>query len=137
MRFVNPEDKTKSYIMPMELLVASKYKAKPDSRTELLATRDGNNNLLRVTSPNHKTKIEFYTKPEMTQTEKESWEEAAKVGLINADQRKYYVEFFNNSMGVNEYQFGEFYFADIDYVSTKTTSNEIQYASTRYSLTQY
>lgn len=121
----------------MSLLVASKYKAKPDSRTELIAYRDGTNYLRRTTSPNHKTKIEFYTKPEMSQTEKETWENGIKVGLVDAVQRKYYVEFFNNSMGVNQYQFGEFYFADIDYVSSRTDDKEIYYDSTRYSLTQY
>lgn len=90
----------------------TKYESTPDRRIEKKAWRDNTEYLQRVTSPNFKTTFILDIRP-LSQSEKDLFESIKALGLINADQRKYTVEYWNLETGM--YSEGEFYIPDTKY----------------------
>lgn len=109
----------------------------PDQRTEAEAYRDANNNLWRVTIDNHKSKLEFTTISGLTLEQKNEIETDMLQGRINAVERKYYLQYWNDDVDVGDYEWGYFYLADISYTIRKINSNTIVYDSITYTLIEY
>ena len=111
----------------------------PCQRTELHAYRDANGELHRVTIDNPKTKIEIVTLP-LTLAEKTEIETAMNAGLINALERKFFVEYWNDDPTVNGgvgYRSGYFYLADVSYTYERITTNSIDYGAITYTFIEY
>lgn len=117
--------------------LAQNPKFTPNQRTEAEAYRDANNDLHRITIDNHKSKFEITTLPGLTLEQKIEIENAMNSGLINRTERKYYIEFWNEDVGVNQYQTGYFYLADVSYSQNKITGNTVEYDAITYTFIQY
>ena len=90
----------------------NKYPSTPNQRLEKKAWRDNTEYLNRVTSPNFKSTL----KPEIRRLsldETALFESIKAHGLLNADQRKYQVTYWNRE--TLDYATGEFYIPDIEY----------------------
>lgn len=120
--------------LPHKYIQLSSYDTTPNQRTELSATRDNNNYLHRVTSPNHKTTIRFTTLP-LNLAEKSEIQEVMKKGLLNETERKYTVTYWNDE--TNTYKTGEFYMPDVNYQIRKIDGNSIDYNPISFELIEY
>jgi hypothetical protein len=90
----------------------NKYPSTPNQRLEKKAWRDNTEYLNRVTSTNFKSTL----KPEIRRLsldETALFESIKAHGLLNADQRKYQVTYWNRE--TLDYATGEFYVSDIEY----------------------
>lgn len=121
--------------LPTSLLTVSSYKITPDQRTEMDAWRDSNNLLHRVTAVNHKTKIEFNTKPLLTIAEKQTLFNVISRGLLDARQRKYSLTYWDTETDV--YKTGTFYMPDTDYTVSDVRNGVIIYDSLRLAFIEY
>lgn len=121
---------------PHEYL-AQKPTITPYQRTEAEAYRDANNDLHRVTINNHKSKLEFTTIPGLTLEQKTQLETDMLQGRINAVERKYYLQYWNDDIDVEGYEWGYFYLADVSYTIRKINSNTIVYDSITYTFVEY
>ena len=108
----------------------------PNQRIEAEAYRDANNDLHRITIPNHKSKLEITTVP-ITLEQKIEIEEAMIRGLTNGIERKFHITFWNDDIGINDYREGDFYLTDTDYSPYKITSSTIFYEPMKYTFIQY
>ena len=88
------------------------YASTPNQRLEKKAWRDNKEYLQRVTSPNFKTTLELEIRP-LSQREKELFESIKKAGLLELEQRKFAISYWNLETG--EYASGEFYVPDTKY----------------------
>jgi hypothetical protein len=91
-------------------------------RTEIKAKRDDNNKLWRVTSPNHKTQIEFTT----LKLNLKQWKEIRNIlfeAMVNYNQRKLEVEYWDFEKCA--YRTMTAYIPDITYTPSKCTDNDI------------
>ena len=79
--------KVKDQIFPMKYIKSETYTSTDNQRSELKAYRDTNNYLIRQTSPNFKTKIEFETPP-LLQSQYEEIRQLLNQGTINRTERK-------------------------------------------------
>ncbi len=97
------------------------YKSTPNQRTEMEAWRDNTNYLQRVTSPNFKTTLNLSVRS-LTAEERDLFEAIKSNGLLDRDQRKYQVEYWN----LEElcYTSGEFYIPDTEYEIPHISDNE-------------
>ena len=123
-------------IFPHEYL-AQGSDSTPFQRTEAEAYRDANDDLHRVTIPNHKSTFKITTIPQITLEEKIEIEEVMSRGLLNSIQRKYRVEYWNDDIGVNDYCTGDFYIPNPTFSRTKIIDNTIIYDSLTYEFIQY
>lgn len=122
------------YILPNSYLIQKGYSTIPNQRTELSATRDNNNYLSRVTSPNHKTTIKLTTGV-LHLSEKLAIQSIMAKGLINETERKYSVTYYNDE--TNSYSTGYFYMPDVTYSVIDTLGNDIIYSSVSFELIEY
>lgn len=98
------------YQLPNSFL--NKYPSTPNQRIEKKAFRDNTEYLNRVTSPNFKSVV----KPEIRSLSLDEtilFESIKAHGLLNADQRKYRVTYWNRE--TLDYSIAEFYIPDIEY----------------------
>lgn len=123
-----------SQILPHKYIQLSSYDTTPNQRTELSATRDNNNYLHRVTSPNHKTTIKFTTLP-LNLAEKTKVQAIMSYGLVNETERKYKVTYWNDE--TNTYMTSEFYMPDVNYQIRKIEDNDIEYNPISFELIEY
>lgn len=117
------------------------YKVTPDQRLEIEAFRDANSLLHRVTSPHYKTKIEFNTRGNMSGEEKVALFNEMKNGLVNEQQRKYNIQYWD--MEKEKYITSEtgFYMPDIQFTIKKITddgeNSKIVYEPIRIAFIEY
>ena len=121
-------------ILPHKYIQLGSYDTTPNQRTELSATRDNNNYLHRVTSPNHKTTIRFTTLP-LNLSEKEEVQRAMSYGLLNRVERKYKITYWNDE--TNTYNTGEFYMPDVNYPIKKIDNYDIEYNPISFEFIEY
>lgn len=88
------------------------YSSTPNQRIEKKAWRDNTEYLQRVTSPNFKTTLELEIRS-LSQREKDLFESIKDAGLLDRDQRKFSVTYWNLETG--QYASGEFYVPDTKY----------------------
>lgn len=122
--------------LPNKYIAYDDYGSTPNQRTELQAFRDMNNLLHRDTSPNQKTKIEFNT-PVMYLADKIAMQAVFAAGLIDANERKYNVTYWNDEE--NAYKSGEFYMPDVEFkiIRVEEDTNDILYNKARFALIEY
>lgn len=124
-----------TYQLPNSFL--NRYASTPNQRIEKKAWRDNTEYLQRVTSPNYKTTLNLDIRS-LSQGEKDLFESIKSNGLLNADQRKYSVKYWNLETGV--YAEGEFYIPDIEYAIKHIANNdtgEMYYEEFTLELIQY
>ncbi|MBQ3691973.1 MAG: hypothetical protein II931_01425 [Clostridia bacterium] len=109
----------------------------PFQRTESTAYRDANNDLHRITIPNHKSKFEITTIPDITLEQKIEIENVMNRGLQNVNERKYLIEYWNDDIGVNDYSTGYFYIPNPTFKWQKITDNTIIYDALTYKFIEY
>lgn len=115
----------------------NKYTSTPNQRIEKKAFRDNTEYLNRVTSPNFKTTI----KPEiraLSLNETILFELIKSNGLLDSDQRKYMVTYWNRE--TLDYATAEFYIPDIEYTMDHIASEEngeLYYQSFTLEMIQY
>lgn len=122
------------HILPNSYLIQNGYTTIPNQRTELSATRDNTNHLFRVTSPNHKTTIKFTTGI-LHLSDKLAIQSIMARGLVNEDERKYSVTYYNDE--TNSYSTGFFYMPDVTYSVKDTWNNDIIYNSVSFEFIEY
>lgn len=124
-------------VFPNQYLSFDNNTSTPNQRTEIDAYRDGNNLLHRQTSPNYKTKLEYTIKEGLTLEQKIEWQNIVKSGLVNAQQRKYQVTYWNDE--INDYKTMTAYIPDTEYPIQRIDqkSGTIYYQSVRLALIEY
>lgn len=119
---------------PNEFLTADGFEVVPNQRTDLEAYRDANIDLHRVTSSNYKTSITLTLCP-MCKTDKEQVFGYIRSGIVNAAERKAYVEYYNDE--TDTIDGGYFYLPDITFKTLGFFGGERWYASTTVKLIEY
>lgn len=119
---------------PNKYITSDGYNTTPNQRTELKAYRDADINLHRVTSPNFKTSISLTLCP-MSASEKQEVQNIIKNSMINTDERKVDVTYWNDE--INSYSNGYFYISDVTYNLMGFYGGEKWYKSVTYQLTEY
>lgn len=122
------------YILPNSYLIQNGYTAIPNQRTELSATRDNNNSLHRVTSPNHKTTIRLTTGI-LHLSDKLAIQSIMARGLVDSTERKYSITYWNDE--TNSYSTGYFYMPDVTYSVIDTRGSDIIYNSVSFEFIEY
>lgn len=97
------------------------YPSTPNQRIEKKAWRDNTEYLQRVTSPNFKTTLKPKIRA-MCQDEFDLFISIKAHGLLNAEQRKYQVTYWNTE--TMNYSTGEFYVPDTEFVMKHIADNE-------------
>lgn len=122
--------------LPLKFIAQDDYTSTPNQRTEIEAYRDLNNLLHRDTSQNVKTKIEFNTPP-LWLEEKIELQNVISSGLVNKNQRKYNVTYWNDEENI--YKTGVFYMPDVDFkvIRVDEEMNNILYNKMRFALIEY
>lgn len=123
---------------PAEYIALESYKSTDNQRTELKAYRNSNNYLIRQTSPNFKTKVEFTTIDGLHLKDLRKIKQIIDKALINNAERKVSVEYWNNEE--LKYQKMKAYIPDIDYEIKKIVKGskpDIEYKSIRYAFIEY
>ena len=120
--------------LPHSYIQYDTYKVVPFQRTELSAYRDNNNDLHRTTSPNHKTTLKFSTR-QLHLDEKIAIQQAMRSGLLNENERKYNITYWNDE--TNTYEQADFYLPDVTYPIVKVDGNDIIYRSIDFEFIQY
>lgn len=122
--------------LPLKFIAQDDYTSTPNQRTEIEAYRDLNNLLHRDTSQNVKTKIEFNTPP-LWLEEKIELQNVISSGLVNKNQRKYNVTYWNDEENI--YKTGVFYMPDVDFkvIRVDEETNNILYNKMRFALIEY
>jgi len=110
----------------------------PNQRAEISAERDDyTQELVRVTSPFTKTKIEYTTIDGMDEDDMLAIKNVMANGLLNSLQRKYSCTYWNSES--QTYVSGIFYCPDItyEYSQIDEKTNKIYYKSVRFALIEY
>ena len=121
-------------ILPHEYIQLDTYQSIPNQRIELSAYRDSNTDLHRVTSQNYKTTIKFDTMP-LTLAQKIDLQTKMRAGLVNATERKYQVNYWNDED--NQYDTKYFYIPAVAFPIHRITENDIQYNPVSFEFIQY
>lgn len=119
-----------------EFILADGWNATPNHRLEQEAYRNENADLIRITSPNHKTEIQI-TLPKMNLAKKKRLQAIINAATIDKDQRKVEVTYWNDEE--EKYKTGEFYLPDIKYNihTVNEDARDIEYKSMQIKLIQY
>ena len=104
--------KIKDKVFPNEYIMWGSYHSYDNQRSELKANRNAANLLVRQTSPNFKTKIEFET-PKLWLNEYEEIRNLLNQGIVNSRERKIQVTYWNSEE--LRYKDAICYMPDIDY----------------------
>lgn len=115
----------------------TRYASTPNQRIEKKAWRDNTEYLQRVTSPNFKTTLKLEVRS-LSQGEKDLLESIKESGLLNREQRKYQISYWNLETGL--YSEGEFYIPDTEYAIRHIADNrtgEMYYEAFTLELIQY
>lgn len=115
----------------------TEYAIVPNQRIEKKAWRNNTEYLQRVTSPNFKTTIKPVVR-KMNQDEFDLFISIKAHGLLNVDQRKYNVTYWNTE--TMTYATGEFYVPDIENKITHIADNdtgEMYYDGFTWEMIQY
>ena len=110
------------------------YSSVPNRRSESNAETDLNGVLLRTTLPHTRTTITLTTHI-LHLDEKIAFQSIINGGIVNADQRKAYVEYWNDE--TNSYSTGYFYIPDIEFRTLDASANDITYAPITVELIEY
>ena len=121
-------------ILPHEYIQIDTYQSIPNQRIELSAYRDNNVDLYRVTSQNYKTTIKFDTMS-LTLEQKIDLQTKMQAGLVNATERKYQVNYWNDED--NQYDTKYFYIPDVAFPIHSITENDILYNPVSFEFIQY
>ena len=121
-------------ILPHEYIQIDTYQSIPNQRIELSAYRDSNTDLHRVTSQNYKTTIKFDTMY-LTLEQKIDLQTKMQAGLVNATERKYQVNYWNDED--NQYDTKYFYIPDVAFLIHSITENDILYNPVSFEFIQY
>lgn len=103
-------------VLPNELINYEGWKATPNQRLEIEATRNANADLLRVTAKNTKTTIEITTIP-FTGEQKAQFMNVINSGIVDSLQRKADIIYWNDE--TERYEEGYFYIPDITWTLKK------------------
>ena len=104
--------KIKDKVFSNEYIMWGSYHSYDNQRSELKANRNAANLLVRQTSPNFKTKIEFET-PKLWLNEYEEIRNLLNQGIVNSRERKIQVTYWNSEE--LRYKDAICYMPDIDY----------------------
>lgn len=126
--------KIKNIEFPMKYIVSGTYKSNDNQRTELKATRNASNLLIRQTSPNFKTKIEFET-PVMYLDEYEEVRNILNQGIINSRERKIQITYWNSEE--LKYKDAICYMPNIEYSPKNQVNGQLIYAPMRLAFIEY
>ena len=121
-------------IFPNEYLQEKTYKITPNQRTEKKAWRDSLNDLHRITSPNHKSKIVFNT-TELKLSELREIMEILNNAFSNKTQRKVSVRYWNAEDCA--YETAKFYIPDIIYTISNISTSSINYEPLEITMIEY
>ena len=122
-------------VFPHEYIALDSYKSADNQRTELKAYRNAQNKLIRQTSPNFKTKIEFNTIDGLKLKDMTKIKSIADKATINKAERKVKVTYWNNED--LRYEQMEAYMPDIEHSIKKITKNDIIYKGKRLAFIEY
>lgn len=109
-----------SHQLPNSFL--NEYTSTPNQRLEKKAWRDNTEYLQRITSPNFKTTLKLVVRS-LSQGEIDLFNSIKLNGLLNLDQRKYEIEYWN--LETMDYASGEFYVPDTEYSLKHIADNDI------------
>ena len=123
-----------SVVFPMKYIKSESYVSTDNQRTELKAYRNADNYLVRQTSPNYKTKIEFETSPLLLSEYKEISSIIA-AGTVNARERKVRVTYWSTES--LRYQKAYMYIPDTDYTIKNSFGKELLYNPIKFTLIEY
>lgn len=127
-------DKT-GYIFPLGMIRAETYKITPKQRQDLDSYRDMDGILHRNVLEHTATKIEWETKPLLTNTQVSDICNNLKEAYENYAERKVSVTYYNPE--TDDYDSGTFYMPDASYVPYTATKDCVKYNQTRYALIEY
>ncbi|MFQ9516716.1 MAG: DUF6711 family protein [Eubacterium sp.] len=122
-------------VFPNEYIAFDSYKSTDNQRTELKAYRNSSNNLIRQTSPNFKTKVEFNTISGLKLADMEKIKSIVDKATINNTERKVKVTYWNNEDLMYEQM--RAYMPDIEHQIKKITKDDVIYNSKRLAFIQY
>lgn len=109
--------------------------SQPNQREEISAERDDyTRELKRVTAPGHITKLRYVFRS-MTLKQRRALRNVMKSGLVNAEQRKYNVTYWNDEH--LRYEKGEFYIPDIVYSIKSVSKSDIVYNKIEMTMISY
>lgn len=123
---------------PNKYILAESFKATPLQRTEIKAYRDSLNNLHRVTSPNHKTKLSFTAVGEcgnLMLAELREILDLLDKAYSNKIQRKAQIEYWDDEL--LKYRTMTAYIPDLSYTKEKITGNDIEYVPMEITFIEY
>ena len=123
-----------SAVFPMKYIKSESYVSTDNQRTELKAYRNADNYLVRQTSPNYKTKIEFETPPLLLSEYKEISSIIA-IGTVNARERKVRVTYWSTES--LRYQKAYMYITDTDYTIKNSFGKELLYNPIKITSIEY
>lgn len=126
--------KIKNEIFPMKYIASDSYTSTDNQRTELKAYRNANNLLIRQTSPNYKTKIEFETPP-LYLSDVKKIKNIINGGMVNAKERKVKILYWNTEE--LRYKNAYMYMPDIDYTIKNSYGKELLYNPIKFSFIEY
>ena len=119
--------KVKDQIFPMKYIKSETYTSTDNQRSEL-------NYLIRQTSPNFKTKIEFETPP-LLQSQYEEIRQLLNQGTINRTERKIKITYWNSEDLT--YKNAVVYMPDISYTIKNQMRNELLYNPLKMEFIEY
>ena len=126
--------KVKDQIFPMKYIKSETYTSTDNQRSELKAYRNTNNYLIRQTSPNFKTKIEFETPP-LLQSQYEEIRQLLNQGTINRTERKVKITYWNSEDLA--YKNAVVYMPDMSYTIKNQLGNELIYNPLKLEFIEY
>ena len=122
-------------VFPHEYIALDSYTSTDNQRTELKAYRNAQNHLIRQTSPNFKTKIEFNTINGLNLSDMEKIKSIIDRATINKTERKVKVEYWNNEE--LQYKTMTCYMPDIEHPIKKITKDDVIYNGKRLAFIEY
>lgn len=122
---------------PMELINYGSWKSTPNQRQEEKSYQDNTGKLHRHTAPHTRTKIEFETVEYLSLAEKMKIQEVINSSVINEQQRKAKIHYWNDEM--NTYEDATVYVPDVTFEIDEIDEDEkdIRYKKIRFALIEY
>lgn len=127
-------DKT-GYIFPLDMIKTETYNITPRQRQDLDSYRDMDGILHRNVLEHTASKIEWETKPLLTNKQVAQICENLRASYENYSERRISVTYYNPE--TDGYDSGTFYMPDATYTPYTATKEYVKYNQTRYALIEY
>ena len=121
-------------LFPHDLIDKDNYKSTPLQRNEIKAYRDNSALLHRVTSPNHKSKIEFQTIP-LNLAQLAQIRAILNAAMDNTKERRLRVTYWDDEL--LNYRTMTAYMTDVTYPVSVISGGDIEYQAIKFTFIEY